>query len=123
MDPYWQRQEELGENKLLKEAGAIFYFYSAVYVILIVVAFVLMSQRPIEPSEGLGALVGIVVCAALSALCFFVGRAIRQRRPWGRTVGILLAVLSLVGIPLLGTLLGIYAIYALAKTTSEGEFA
>lgn len=65
-------------------------------------------------------IVGIMtVCMA--GLALFAGYGLLQRRPWGRTVAIVAAILALVKIPF-GTALGIYTLWVLAPSTSGMEY-
>jgi hypothetical protein len=56
-----------------------------------------------------------------TALAFFVGYSLLQRKPWGRTLAIVAAVLILFK-PLLGTALGIYTLWLLAPSASGFEY-
>jgi len=50
----------------------------------------------------------------LAILQFRVGSAIKEHKEWGRTVGILLAIIQLFGFPI-GTLIGTYILWCLTK--------
>jgi zinc-ribbon domain len=56
-----------------------------------------------------------------TALAFFVGYSLLQRKPWGRTLAIVAAILALFK-PLLGTALGIYTLWLLAPEASGVEY-
>ncbi|HWW22444.1 MAG TPA: hypothetical protein VNY78_01020 [Edaphobacter sp.] len=60
----------------------------------------------------------IVVSAGLALL---VGYSLLTRRPWGRTLAIIVGVLSLLKIPF-GTALGIYTLWVLAPADSGAEY-
>ncbi|MDB4950740.1 MAG: hypothetical protein JWM27_3389 [Gemmatimonadetes bacterium] len=62
-------------------------------------------------TSGVGLLVGVFV-ALMSAPSILAGWGLLNRRPWARILTIVLAVLSLPGIPI-GTLLGIYSLWVL----------
>lgn len=59
-----------------------------------------------------------VLVAALSLL---VGYSLLTRRPWGRTLAIIVGILTLLK-PLLGTALGIYTLWVLAPSSSAAEY-
>ena len=61
---------------------------------------------------------GTVISAALAG---FVGWSLLTRRPWGRVLAIVVAVLSLIKFPL-GTALGIYTLVLLAPRASAAEW-
>lgn len=63
-------------------------------------------------------LVGSVVMAASSIL---TGYALLTRKPWARVLAIIVAVLSLIRIPV-GTALGIYTLWVLAPAASGAEW-
>jgi ABC-type glycerol-3-phosphate transport system permease component len=64
----------------------------------------------------------IAVYTAITAtLALFVGYALLTRRPWGRTLAIVVGILTLLK-PLLGTALGIYTLWVLAPSTSGYEY-
>jgi hypothetical protein len=60
----------------------------------------------------------IVVSAGLALV---VGYSLLTRRPWGRTLAIIVAVLSLLKVPF-GTALGIYTLWVLAPADSGAEY-
>ena len=55
------------------------------------------------------------------ALAFFVGFSLLSRKPWGRTLAIVAAILALLK-PVLGTALGIYTLWVLAPNVSGVEY-
>ncbi len=63
----------------------------------------------------------MVVAALASALALLTGYALLTRRPWGRVLAIIVAVLSLLKIPF-GTALGIYTLWVLAPAASGMEY-
>ena len=58
---------------------------------------------------------------AMSALALFVGYSLLMRRSWGRTLAIVVGVLTLFK-PILGTALGIYTLWVLAPSISGNEY-
>lgn len=62
-----------------------------------------------------------VYTVAVAALAALVGYSLLTRRPWGRTLAIVVGVLTLLK-PLLGTALGIYTLWVLAPSTSGYEY-
>jgi hypothetical protein len=69
---------------------------------------------------GLGIFVALITLI-FSVLSFAVGFSLLTRRPWGRTLAIVVAVLQLIKIPF-GTALGIYTLWVLAPATSGAEY-
>ncbi|WP_213805235.1 zinc ribbon domain-containing protein [Granulicella sp. dw_53] len=57
----------------------------------------------------------------VTGLALLVGYGLLTRRPWGRTLAIVAAVLALFK-PVLGTALGIYTLWVLAPAQSGAEF-
>jgi hypothetical protein len=68
-------------------------------------------------------LAGFVAMMSLvfAALAFAVGFALINRKPWGRTLAIIIAILQLIKIPF-GTALGIYTLWVLAPAQSAVEY-
>ncbi|MCU1323203.1 MAG: hypothetical protein JWM43_2852 [Acidobacteriaceae bacterium] len=57
----------------------------------------------------------------VAGLALFVGFSLLTRKPWGRTLAIVVAILALFK-PILGTALGIYTLWVLAPAQSAVEF-
>jgi hypothetical protein len=87
------------------------------------------SEWPFGPMGGpfgpqwMNAMLPLIATAvAVSAgLALLVGYSLLTRRPWGRTLAIIVAVLSLLKIPF-GTALGIYTLWVLAPADSGTEY-
>lgn len=62
-----------------------------------------------------------VYTAVIAAFSLLVGFSLLTRKPWGRTLAIVIAILTLFK-PLLGTALGIYTLWVLAPGQSRDEF-
>jgi hypothetical protein len=69
---------------------------------------------------GLAAVAGVFILLS-SCLAFATGYGLLTRKPWGRVLGIVAAVLSLIKIPI-GTALGIYTLWVLAPAASGMEY-
>jgi hypothetical protein len=69
------------------------------------------------------ALMPVIVTAAvvMAALALFAGLSLLNRRPYGRMLAIIVAILALVKFPF-GTALGIYTLWALAPASSAMEY-
>lgn len=63
-------------------------------------------------------IVGTIVTVALSLA---TGYSLLTRRPWGRVLGIVAAILALFKFPI-GTALGIFTLYVLAPSQSGAEY-
>jgi hypothetical protein len=80
-----------------------------------------MTFMPFAPvMSGLAAVAGVFILLS-SCLSFATGFALITRRPWGRTIAIVAAILSLIKIPF-GTAMGIYTLWVLAPTASGMEY-
>lgn len=87
-------------------------------------AFVTAVEAESGIPAGVIALVGTVVCgvvAALSLPSLILGVGLLQFRPWARILGIVLAALHLLNVPI-GTALSIYAFWVLLKPETEALF-
>jgi hypothetical protein len=73
------------------------------------------------PMMGGIASVVLVMTIGGAALAFLTGFALLNRKPWGRTLGIVAGVLSLIKIPI-GTGLGIYTLWVLIPGQSGAEY-
>jgi len=64
----------------------------------------------------------IVVLTSIGAvLDIVVGYSLLTRKPWGRILAIVIAILALIHIPF-GTAMGIYTLWVLAPSTSAAEY-
>ena len=61
------------------------------------------------------------ITVAVTALALLVGYGLLTRKPWGRTLAIVIAILSLFRFPV-GTALGIYTLWVLAPGFSGAEY-
>ncbi len=70
-----------------------------------------------------GALVPVIAVTSvfLAALSMLTGYGLLTRKPWGRTLGIVMGILTLIKLPL-GTALGIYTLWVLAPSASGAEW-
>jgi len=76
---------------------------------------------PLVPfMSGLAAFVAVFTLIS-SALAFATGFSLLSRKPWGRTLAIVAAILSLIKIPI-GTGLGIYTLWVMMPATSAAEY-
>lgn len=62
-----------------------------------------------------------VIAVAIAVTGFLAGFGLLERRPWARSLAIILAVIALLH-PLLGTALGIYTLWVLLPAESEEEY-
>src|SRR5580693_5498993 len=58
----------------------------------------------------------------LAAIGFVVGFGLMERRPWARTLAIVVGIIALLN-PILGTILGIYTLWVLLPGDAEVEYA
>jgi zinc-ribbon domain len=120
----------------LQTAGVLWCAYGAYRVItgligiLVLHAFTFRNfggygwpfNRGFGPSWP-GVFIPVIAMVTLiaTALAFCVGYSLLQRKPWGRTLAIVAAILVLFR-PLLGTALGIYTLWLLVPTASSLEY-
>jgi hypothetical protein len=62
-----------------------------------------------------------MVSLAMAIAGFIAGFGLLERRPWARTLAIVLGIISLLN-PLLGTVLGIYTLWVLLPAQAEEEY-
>ena len=81
--------------------------------------------RPFGPfgPQWMNAMLPLIATAVVisAGWLLLVGYSLLTRRPWGRTLAIIVAVLSLLKIPF-GTALGIYTLWVLAPADSGAEY-
>jgi hypothetical protein len=85
--------------------------------------WMLGTQMPPIMPLWMGAMVPVVATATVigAVLAAFVGFSLLQRKPWGRTLAIVVSILALFRFPL-GTALGIYTLWVLAPSYSGMEY-
>lgn len=69
---------------------------------------------------GLAGFVAII-SLVFSALSFLVGFSLMNRKPWARTLAIVVSIFELIKIPF-GTALGIYTLWVLVPAASRAEY-
>jgi len=80
-----------------------------------------LSFLPFAPvMGGLAAVAGVFILLT-SCLSFITGYALLTRRPWGRVLAIVVAIVSLIKLPV-GTALGIYTLWVMASGASGAEY-
>jgi hypothetical protein len=79
-----------------------------------------MFMRHAQWMSGVASLVAVYILIS-AVLAFTVGFSLMARRPWGRTLAIVMAILSLIKIPF-GTALGIYTLWVLVPAESGAEY-
>jgi hypothetical protein len=57
----------------------------------------------------------------LAGIGFVVGFGLMERRPWARTMAIVVGIIALLN-PILGTVLGIYTLWVLLPADAEAEY-
>lgn len=67
------------------------------------------------------AVVMVIVLLAVSVPGIIAGAGLLRWKPWARIMALVLAVLNLVSFPF-GTILGLYALYALLDDDAQGLF-
>ena len=62
-----------------------------------------------------------LISLVLAAAGFAAGWGLLERRPWARTLAIVVAIIALLN-PIIGTLLGIYTLWVLLPSDAEAEW-
>jgi hypothetical protein len=62
-----------------------------------------------------------LISLVLACVGFVVGFGLMERRPWARTLAIVVAIIALLH-PILGTVLGIYTLWVLLPGDAEAEY-
>ncbi len=62
-----------------------------------------------------------ITLVALAAAGLAAGWGLMERRPWARTLAIVMAIIALFS-PILGTALGIFTLWVLGSSQAEGEY-
>ena len=83
----------------------------------------LFEDAPAFVPHLFGALVPViaVMSVATAILSALTGYGLLARKPWGRTLAIVMGILSLIKLPV-GTALGIYTLWVLAPAASGAEW-
>ena len=108
---------------------AIWAFLSAFLYLMGIVALAAFSfpealgyeYGPANLGSIVGQSIGIVVLLCCTGLCLAGGIGILKARSWGRTIGIVVAVLSLFWIPI-GTVLGVLILIYLMRPEVRAYF-
>ncbi len=82
------------------------------------------SPFPFMPHFPFMGVLGIfvaVVTFVFAGLSFLVGFSLLNRKPWGRVLAMVVAILQLIKIPV-GTALGIYTLWVLGPSASAAEY-
>jgi hypothetical protein len=82
------------------------------------------SPFPFMPHFPFMGVLGVfvaVVTLVFAALSFLVGFSLLNRKPWGRVLAMVVAILQLIKIPV-GTALGVYTLWVLGPSASAAEY-
>lgn len=82
------------------------------------------SPFPMIPHFPFMGVLGVLVAVAtfvFAGLSFLVGFSLLNRKPWGRVLAMVVAILQLIKIPV-GTALGIYTLWVLGPSASAAEY-
>jgi hypothetical protein len=106
--------------------GGLFVIPVMVLGVIGTVAGVAVSQAPDAPPGawilGSGLFYVIAACLMLVAtLQFTTGWGLYKLRPWGRTLALIMGIISLISFPF-GTALGIYTLWVLIPQGSDLEY-
>lgn len=128
---------EYGRNRVrehVRLVGLLWMAYSSLFVmtgvvVLFIAKFVVIrlgripNGPPPEVMEWLPALVSTVGWLILvkAAMGFIAGWGLLQREEWARIFALVLGFIALLSVPI-GTALGIYTLWVLLPSQSEGEY-
>ena len=123
----------------LKSLGTLWYIYAAYRALVGFAVFIFLLGfknsgffdrfnpdhdfpfHSIAPMMGGIALMVLVLAIGGAALACFTGHSLMYRKPWGRTLAIVAAVLALIKFPF-GTALGVYTLWVLMPGQSRVEY-
>ena len=104
-----------------ENVGRVIQFLGLMLVVGLA-GFLITREAPaldalVESPEHIGLL---VVMFAFSVFIIYTGSAVRQHKQWARMVGMLYAVLILLGFPI-GTIIGVYILWNLGRKWKESS--
>ena len=82
------------------------------------------NPMPFMPHFPFLGVLGVLIAVAtfvFAGLSFFVGFGLLNRKPWGRVLAMVVAILQLIKIPV-GTALGVYTLWVLGPSASAAEY-
>lgn len=98
----------MGSNlKGYEKAGRSIIAIGVLYLVAMVIVMIM-------PGASEKYIFGALILFGVGVLHFFIGKAIKAHKNWGKIGGIIIGILYLPGFPI-GTLIGIYIIYSLLK--------
>ena len=104
-------------------ALSILCAFIGIFALMFLTGIGLASRDPeAMPILGFVGVAAAVFLGTLSLPGFAAGYGLLKRRPWGRVLGIVVAVLDLFNIPV-GTAVGIYGLWVLTHERSAEYFA
>ena len=113
-----------GAYRIVGGLIAMFFFRTVTSHIFGSSGWPFQGQFPSQIPQGFMAFllpVIATVTVASAILAFVTGYGLLTRRPWGRTLAIVAAILALLKLPF-GTALGIYTLWVLAPAQSGQEY-
>lgn len=111
------RQYHIKHEASVKTVGFL-YILGAIIAIIAVIGFAVPGTRRSDPyAVGVAALYGL-----MGVFSFFVGREICKLTSWARIVGIVFALIGLLGFPI-GTLLNFYILWLFASKKGAYVFS
>lgn len=91
-------------------------------IVTAAIGFPMLAQHHATMIDVVPLVILVALLILIPLLYFKVGKAIREHKPWGRTVGIVLGCLMLVGFPI-GTIAGAYILWGLIKCWDQAADA
>jgi hypothetical protein len=101
----------------LEKAGRIFYIVAAFNAIAVPLSFFVYRDQPFVVAAFASA-----VSLVVAVLAFITGRGIEAQQKWAKWLGIALAIISLLNLPV-GTIIGIAMLVYINRASKAGLLA
>ncbi len=125
---------ETGRRSLSSHLSLLVVFWYVLGVLRVIPVIVMLalagaagaamraSGSPLARVAGPGLFLMIaVICAIFAILSLLTAWGLQTRKPWGRTMALVTAIISLLSIPV-GTALGIYTLVVLLPEPADSEY-
>lgn len=110
--------------------AALYIAFSALGIISAIIVFTVIAGGGMLSGDPEAIVITATVASAISFIIFIFsvpgligGIGLLKRKAWARILVIILGFLNLINIPPLGTVLGIYTIWALMKDEAAAAFS
>ncbi len=100
----------------------ILYYIAAGFSALMVISSLAIMLSKDQPNSQSSGAIMLVISLITVALCILTAWSIGQRKPWARTLAIVVGICSLLAVPL-GTALGIFTLIVMYSEAGKQAFA